>query len=159
SAALDAHQDTVLVVVARGADRIPHIASRGYRLSGDLENDVAFLEAALGCGALWIDFGNHDTFLAGAGHAVGRRDGQTQLRNIGAAGHAATVAIVIVSLGFDGIRQLAQCEVDDLVLALVQYVELDRCARRNAADRAGEFTSILDRLTIDRRDHVAGFDT
>src|ERR1019366_8832466 len=50
-------------------------------------------------------------------------------------------------------------EVDDLVLALVKHVELHRIAGRETADGAGEFTGILDRLAVHRRDHVAGFDT
>ena len=55
------------------------------RLAGDFEDDVAFLEAALGCRALRIDVGDHDAFLAGAGHAVGGRNRQAELRHVGAA--------------------------------------------------------------------------
>src|SRR4051794_20956981 len=48
AAALDPHQNAVLVVGARGVDRLAHIAGAGHALAGDLENHVAFLEAALG---------------------------------------------------------------------------------------------------------------
>jgi hypothetical protein len=73
-------------------------------------------------------------------------------------GGATLVAVVGVGLGLDRVRQLAEREVDDLVLALVQHVELHRSAGRETADGAGEFAGILDRLAVDRRDDVAGFD-
>ena len=59
-----------------------------------------------------------------------------------------------VGLGLLRIRQLAKSQVDDLVLALVQHVELDRVAGRKTADGAGEFTGILDLFAVHRGDHV-----
>ena len=66
-------------------------------------------------------FGHHDAVLAGAGDAVGRRDGHAELRHVGAAGGLAAV-VAGVGLGFNRVRQLAERQVDDLVLALVQHV-------------------------------------
>ena len=40
----------------------------------------------------------------------------------------------------------------------MQHVELDRIARRETADGAGEFAGILDRFAIDAGDDVAGLD-
>src|SRR5262249_6547608 len=82
TAALHAHQHDVLVVVLCGRNRVAHIGRARHRLAGDLENDVAFLEAALGSRALRIDLGHHDTFLAGAGDAVGWSHGHAELRHV-----------------------------------------------------------------------------
>src|SRR5258705_1296562 len=158
TAALDAHQNAVLVVGTRGVDRLADVSGRGDALSGDFENHVAFLEATLGRRTLRIDLGDHDTVLAGAGNAVGGRQRQAELRHVGTAGRAAFIAVVVVGLGFHRVRQLAEGKVDDLVLALVEHVELHRVAGRESADGAGEFPGILDRLAVYRRDHVAGFD-
>src|SRR5664279_5206110 len=157
SAALDAHQNAVLVVGARSVDRLAHLSGIGYVLSRDFENDVAFLEATLGRSTLRVNLGDDDAFLAGTGNAVGGCYRQAELRHIGSAGGAALVLIVIVGLGFNRVRQLAKRQVDHLVLALVQHVELHGIAGREAADGAGEFARILDRLAIHRGDHVAGF--
>src|SRR5579871_988599 len=73
AAALDPHQDAVLVVVARGRNRLAHIADVGNALAGDFQNDVAFLETAFGSRALRVDVGHHHAFLAGTGNAIGRR--------------------------------------------------------------------------------------
>src|SRR5581483_8398831 len=62
-AGLDPHQDAVLVVGTRGVDRLAHIAGIGDILAGDLENHIAFLEAALGRRTLRIELGDHDAFL------------------------------------------------------------------------------------------------
>src|SRR5207237_8780497 len=120
SAALHPHQDTVLVVGARGIERFAHVTCVGDSLAADLENDVAFLEATLGRRALRVDLGNDDAFLAGTGDAVGRRDDQAQLRYVGAARDRATlIAIVLVGLGLHLIRQLAERAVHLAVLALL----------------------------------------
>src|SRR6266478_5030217 len=157
-AALDAHQNAVLVVGARGIDRLAHVAGTGNVLAGDFENHVAFLEATLCRRTLRIDLRNDDAVLAGAGNAVGRCHRQAELRHVGSArGCAALIALAGVGLGFHRIRQLTEREVDDLVLALVKHVELHRIAGRKAADGAGEFPGILDRLAIHRRDHIARF--
>src|SRR5690349_8885322 len=71
SAAFHAHQHDILVVVLCRRDGVTHVTGAGDHLAGDFENDVAFLEAALGGRALRIDLGYHDAFLAGAGDAVG----------------------------------------------------------------------------------------
>src|SRR4051812_39594357 len=76
AAALDPHQNAVLVAVARGVDRLAHVARAADALAADLEDDVAFLEAALGRRALRIDLGDDDAVLAGAGHRVGGRNGE-----------------------------------------------------------------------------------
>ena len=52
-------------------------------------------------------------------------------------GFAALVAVVVVGLGLQRVRQLAEREVDDLVLALVQHVELHGAAGSDTADGAG----------------------
>src|ERR1700681_1037715 len=70
SAALDAHQNAVLVVGARSVDRLAHVSGIGHVLSRDFQNDVAFLEAAFGRSTLRIDLRDNDAFLAGAGNAV-----------------------------------------------------------------------------------------
>src|SRR6202142_4420252 len=157
SAALDAHQNAVLVVGARSIDRFTDVSRIGHVLSGDFQNDVAFLEAAFSRGALRVDLGDDDAFLAGAGNAVGGRYRQTELRHVGSAGHAALVIVVVVGLGFNRIGQLAERQIDHLVLALVQHIELYGIAGREAADGAGEFAGILDRLAVHRGDHIAGF--
>src|SRR5579864_9371962 len=72
STALDTHQDTVLVFVARCGNRFAHVTHIGDAFSADFQNDIAFLEATFGCRALRIDLGYHDALLAGAGHAIGR---------------------------------------------------------------------------------------
>src|SRR5881396_321948 len=159
TAALHAHENAVLVVGARRIDRIAHIAGAGDALAGDLKNDVAFLEAAFGCRALRVDLGDHDAFLAGAGHAIGGGNRQAEFRHAGSLGQATLVFLVGVGLGLDRIRQLAEREVDDLVLALLQHVELDRGARRETADGAGEFLGVPDRLAIDRGDDVTRLNT
>src|ERR1700690_771852 len=46
--ALDTHQNAVLVVTARGIDRFAHVTHIGDALSGDFQNNVTFLEPALG---------------------------------------------------------------------------------------------------------------
>ena len=56
------------------------------------------------------------------------------------------------------IRQLAKGQADDLALALAQNVQLDGAAGCEAADDAGEFAGILDRLAIHRSDDVARLD-
>src|SRR5207237_9981943 len=98
TAALHAHENAVLVVGAGGVDRLSYLAGAGDALAGDLKNDVAFLEAALGRRALRIDLGDHDAFPAGAGHAVGRGDRQAELRHAGSLGQAALVFLVGVGL-------------------------------------------------------------
>src|SRR5262249_38056610 len=95
SAALHAQQHDVLCVVLCGRDRITHVTGTCDRLAGDLENDVAFLEAALGGRALRIDLGHDDAFLAGAGDAVGGSNRQTELRYVGAARLLALVVVVV----------------------------------------------------------------
>src|SRR5258708_28453980 len=88
SAALDAHQNAVLVVGARGVDRFAHVAGIGDALSSDFQNYVAFLEATLCRRTLRIDLGDDNAILAGAGNAVGGRQRQTELRYVGAAGRS-----------------------------------------------------------------------
>src|SRR5436190_12967491 len=129
SAALYAHQHAVLVVGARGRNGVTHIVDAGNALAADFEDDVAFLEAAFGRSTLRIDFGHHDAILAGAGHSVGRSNGHAELRHVGALGCLALV-LVEIGLGLNRVRQLAERQIDDLVLALVQHVELDSSARR-----------------------------
>src|ERR1700760_1642506 len=97
AAALDPHQDAVLVVVARGRNRLAHVADIGNALPGDFQNGVAFLETAFGSRALRVDVGDHDAFLAGASNGVGRRKSQTELRHIGSTVGGTLVAIVRVS--------------------------------------------------------------
>src|SRR4051812_50226686 len=75
AAALHSHQDAVLVVSPRRVDGVANFAGGAHALAADFENHVTFLEAAFGCGALRIDFGDHDAFLAGAGHGIGGRGG------------------------------------------------------------------------------------
>src|SRR5207237_186235 len=58
AAALHPHQHAVLVVVAGGIDGLAHVTGRGHALAGHFEDDVAFLEAAIGRGALRIDLGD-----------------------------------------------------------------------------------------------------
>src|SRR3954453_16248797 len=93
AAALDPHQNAVLVAVARGVDRLAHVAGAGDGLAADLEDDVAFLEAALGRRTLRIAPGGDAAVFPGAGHRVCRRDGETELRHVGAALEAAAVVI------------------------------------------------------------------
>src|SRR5262249_40817612 len=156
-AALHAHQHAVLVVGSRGRDRIADIVRAGNGLAADFENDVAFLEATLSRRTARIDFGDDDAFLAGAGDAVGGRNRHAELRYVGSAGGLAAV-LVEVGLGLNRVRQLAERQVDDLVLALVHHVELHRIAGREPADGAREFLGILDRLAVDGGDHVARLD-
>src|ERR1700723_448834 len=118
SAALDAHQNAVLVVGARSVDRLAHVSGIGHVLSRYFQNDVSFLEAAFGRSTLRIDLGDNDAFLAGAGNAVGGCYRQAELRHIGPRGGAYHVLIVIVGLGFNRIGQLAKRQIDHLVLAL-----------------------------------------
>src|SRR3954454_12882300 len=89
TAALDPHQNAVLVAVAGSVDRLAHVAGARHALAADLEDDVAFLETALGGGALRVHFGDDDAVLAGAGYAVGGCDGEAKLRHVGAALQAA----------------------------------------------------------------------
>src|SRR5260370_7224793 len=63
-AALDAHQNAVLVVGARGIDRFAHVAGTGHVLAGDFENHVAFLEATLCRRTFRIDPGDDNALLA-----------------------------------------------------------------------------------------------
>src|SRR5581483_2123494 len=158
TAALHTHQHDVLVVVLCGVDGIAHVTGTRDYLAGNFENDVAFLEAALGGRALGIDLGHDDAFLAGAGDAIGGSHRQPKPGHIGAARLLALVVVVVIGLGLDRVRQRAQRQVDDLVRALVEDVELDRAAGRNAADGAGELARVLHRLAVDRGDDVAGFD-
>src|SRR6476646_10088056 len=158
TAALHAHENAVLVVGAGGVDRLTHLAGAGHVLAGNLKNDVAFLEAAFRRRALRVDLGDHDAFLAGAGHAVGGGNRQAKLRHAGALAQATLVFLVGVGLGLDRVRQLAEREVDDLVLALLQHVEFYGIAGRKTADGAGEFLGILDRLAVDGGDDVTGLD-
>src|SRR6478735_2307634 len=158
TAALHAHENAVLVVVAGGIDRLAHIAGIGDVLPGYFENDVAFLEAAFGRRALRVDLGDDDAVFAGAGDAIGGSNRHAELRHVGSLASAALVAVVGIGLGLDRVRQLAEREIDDLVLTLVQHVELHGVARRKPADGASEFAGILDRFTVDRSDDVAGFD-
>src|SRR3981081_3676205 len=69
--ALNAHQNAVLVVGARGVDRFAHGPGIGDALSSNFQNHVAFLEATLCRRALRIDLSDDDAILAGAGNAVG----------------------------------------------------------------------------------------
>src|SRR5256885_1051526 len=80
TAALHAHENAVLVVSARRIDRIAYVAGGGDTLAGHFQDHVAFLEAAFGRGTLWVDFGDHDAVLAGAGDAVGGSDRHAKLR-------------------------------------------------------------------------------
>src|SRR6266446_111841 len=63
-----------------------------------------------------------------------------------------------VGLRLLSIWQLTKGQTDDLALALAQHVKLDSAARCEAADDAGKFMGILDRLTICRSNDVARFD-
>src|ERR1700722_1440355 len=89
STALDAHQNAVLVVAARGSDRLAHVTGIGNALSRNLENHVTFLEPTLGRRTLRIDLGHNHAFLAGTGHAVGWRERQAKPRHVGSAGSTA----------------------------------------------------------------------
>src|ERR1700692_751999 len=71
--ALDPHQHAVLVVSARGIDRLAHVTGVGDALPGDFEDHIAFLEAAIGRRTVRIYLGHHDAVPAGAGDAVGGR--------------------------------------------------------------------------------------
>src|SRR5947208_4403489 len=85
-AALDAHQNAVLVAGARGIDRFAHVAGAGNVLAGDFEDHVAFLEATLCRRTLRLDFGDDDAVLARAGHTIRRCPRQAELRHVGSAG-------------------------------------------------------------------------
>src|SRR6185369_11064291 len=141
-----------------GVDRLAHLAGGADALAGDFENDVAFLEAALSRRALRVDLGYHDAFPACAGHAVGRGNRQAELRHAGSLAQATLVFLVGVGLGLNRVRQLAEREVDDLVLALLQHVELHGVAGRKTANGAGKFLGILDRLAVDTSDDVTRLD-
>src|SRR5258708_7900357 len=55
------------------------------------------------------------------------------------------------------IRQLTKGQTDDLALALMQDVEFGGAARCEATDDPGQFSGILDRLTVYRGNEVACF--
>src|SRR3954469_12421844 len=79
------------------------------------------------------------------------------MRNVGTISRAFAIGSNI-GLGLLGIWQSTKGQTDNLVLALMQHVQLDRAARCEAPDDAGQFTGILDRLTICRSNDVACLD-
>src|ERR1700676_5557566 len=93
TAALHAHQHAVLVVGARGRDRVADVTGIGDALAGNFENHVAFLEAAFGGRTLRVDLGHHDAILTGTGDAVGWGHRHAELRHVGTLGHAATIVL------------------------------------------------------------------
>ena len=79
------------------------------------------------------------------------------MRNVDTLGRPLAIGFS-VGLGLLSIWQLTKGQTDDLALALMKNVQLDSAARCEAADDAGEFTGILNRLTICRSNDVACLD-
>ena len=89
------------------------------RLAADFEDDVAFLEAALGSRAAALDLGHDDAFLAGAGDAVGRRNRHAEPSELRAALRTRPRSFVDRGARFALVRQFAERQVDGLFLALL----------------------------------------
>jgi len=110
--------------------------------SGDFENDVAFLEATLGCSALRIDLGDDDAILAGrpATLLAGRKaSGRASARRCPLVAPPLSL-FVVVGLGFDRIRQLPKRQVDGPCPGLYEArLSFTALPGASATDGTGEF--------------------
>src|SRR5271169_6817726 len=78
---LHAHENIVLALRLRLAERLTHIAGIGDSLAANIEDDVALLQAMLGGRAVRIDRGDHDTPSAGTGLFRGEHHRQAEMRH------------------------------------------------------------------------------
>src|SRR5579863_521341 len=62
----NSHENTVLVVRVCGFERLTNVTGIRHAFSRNFENNVAFLDSTIGCGALRIDVGNNDAGFARA---------------------------------------------------------------------------------------------
>jgi len=113
------------------------------------------VRALFGSRALRLYLRDNDAFLACAVCLARRGKRKAQMRNVDTMGWAFAIGSD-VGLGLLSIWQLTKGQTDDLALALVQNVQLHSAARCVAADDAGQFTGILDRLTVHRGDDRDG---
>src|SRR5947207_8330242 len=141
-ARLDPHQHGPLAFAARIGQRLAHVGWLRNRLSGDVENDVARLEAVIAAGTARIDRGDHHAFAAGAGDLSGRCEAQAKLRKLDASG-VARLGPVIGLLPILG--QFAQGQRHGLLGALAQQRDLHAPAARHTSDPLREVARLLDR--------------
>ena len=146
---LDPHHHRLLAVALSGGNLGLDFARLRNGLAGNVENHVAGCDALVRRDAVGIDADDGDALVSGAGDLRGRRQ---------AGGRAWSARLFVLRGAPGGLLVLLRAErsVSGLFVAIAQKAKSRPCRRASSRRPAGEIGGILDRLTVDFGDDVAG---
>src|SRR5262249_38788133 len=126
------------------------------RLAADMENAVGGLAALVGSNPIGIALGHHHAFRTATGDLAGGYDREAEPRDVGALRTRGIRRRGRPRLALVG--QFTARDGEGLLLAFAPHGPFRGASRCPAADLLGEVAGVLDRVAIDRRDHVTGHD-
>jgi hypothetical protein len=146
-------QGCLAAILGGGVDDADHIGGIGHVLVVDRDDHVAGAQSAILSGAVGRNRGDQKTLPVSAGTTV-RPKVSSVASACGTLGAVSSSGLSAATFG----RQGAEFDLDRFALAIAPDSDLDGLARIHGGDLLGEITRILNRVAIDRGDHVTGLD-
>src|SRR5499427_3555480 len=153
-AGLHSHQHGMFALVTQLCELLANVRRRRHRVTGNIEDHVAFLHAAACRWSIGVDRRHRNAAATGAVDITRRREGETEALCT-VLGRAPAL---FAGAGLTLVRQTAEGERQGLVLTIVEHGELHRGTWRNRCDLPREIARVLDVLAVDSRDNVTSND-
>src|SRR5262249_25868061 len=153
-AGLHSHQHGMFALVTQLCELLANVRRRRHRVTGNIEDHVAFLHAAACRRSIGVDRRHGNAAATGAVDITRWREGETQaLCTV-----PGRVPALFAGAGLTLVRPAAEGERQGLVLTVVEHGELHRGTWRNRCDLPREIARVLDVLAVDSRDNVTSND-